>query len=259
MKVKKPEAPSDQPSAGVLGPARQQLVGLAEEWNSIAEQYSDIRESRRDSVFVFVRDQLKSSAPRRLLDFGGGDGGFAASCAELGIPEVVVYDPAPMMAKLAAKNCSGLPNTRIVTSLDKVEKGTFDVVTLHAIWMCLPTYESCIAVLSDVAMLLNERGRLIASVTHPCFRTSKFSTYQTDFDMRDYLKEGSRFQVRIFDGQREIRLVDTHWSLGAMTAQLKQTEFLVEEITELPDLGPTDEPVVGSPWLVLFARKRSDG
>jgi hypothetical protein len=88
--------------------------------------------------------------------------------------------------------------------------------------------------LSDIARLLRTNGRLVASVTHPCFRTCKFSNYSTDFDNRDYFEDGTLFNVTISDGKRELHIVDAHWSLTAMSSQLHESGFAIEDLYELP-------------------------
>jgi len=221
-------------------------------WNSIAAEYSSIREATRILVFKHVHELIRIRQTRRLLDYGGGDGTFATICADIPALEIVSFDHSPNMVALARKNCQGFPQIAVVDSTVGLGSGVFDAISLHAVWMCLPTARECAKVLADVRRLLAPGGIIYASVTHPCFRTERFSSYHTDFNMRDYLKDGTHFGVTIVDGDRELKIVDTHWSLGAMVKQLAQVGLAVSDITELPDL-PQGEGM-GSPWMIVTAR-----
>lgn len=225
------------------------------DWSALSKNYSGVKEVRRETVFPFIRERIRSIRPHRLLDYGGGDGMFAVECADLPVDELVVYDPAPNMAELARKNCAHIPRVKVVRTTQDLQPDSFDVITLNAVWMCLPTEDSCLKVLKDINGLLRPNGYFVASVTHPCFRSYKFSTQSSDFDPANYLKDGLQFNVRIFDGQNEIQVVDTHWTISAMSRQLKDANFVIDEIVELPDKDIEGRPSIGSPWLVLFARK----
>jgi hypothetical protein len=121
--------------------------------------------------------------------------------------------------------------------------------------MCLTSREACIDVLSRIARLLRPNGCLVASVTHPCFRTCKFSGYSTDFNNRDYFNDGTLFNVTIRNGKRELHIVDTHWSLTAMSSQLHESGFVIENLYELPRSTNGSSQHNASLWMVIVARK----
>jgi hypothetical protein len=144
----------------------------------------------------------------------------------------------------------------VVEATQEISAGTFDVVTLNTVWMCLTSRQACLNTLSEIARLLRSNGTLIASVTHPCFRTCNFSDYFTDFDNRDYFKDGSLFNVTINEGQRELQIVDTHWNLSAMSSQLSESGFVIETLYELPRSTSGSSQDDASLWLVVVARKQ---
>lgn len=228
----------------------------AEDWNAICAEYSVIRDSRRDSAFAAVKERLKCSdaGQGRLLDYGGGDGLFALACAELPFEQITVFDPAPNMCAVARKNCGSAAHINVVQSSRGLPDGDFDAITLNAVWMCLSTETECMSVLRDVFRLLKSDGLIIALVTHPCFRDKRFSTYWTDFNMNDYLRDGAQFNVTISDGKNEIQIVDTHWCLSTMSNQLKRAGFVITELFEIPDHPVTD----AAPWLVISGEKAVD-
>jgi ubiquinone/menaquinone biosynthesis C-methylase UbiE len=226
------------------------------DWNAIADAYFEMDDPQERAVLAFIRERLATLQPKRLLDYGGGDGKFAVLCAEsLPLQEIVTYDPAPRMTSLARSLCANFKQIHVTDAIRKIEPGTFDVVTLNAVWMCLTSREACLDALKRIARLLRSNGHLIASVTHPCFRTCKFSGYSTDFNKRDYFNEGTLFNVTIHNGKRELQIVDTHWSLTAMSSQLNESGFVIETLYELPRSTNGSKQLDASLWLVIIARK----
>jgi len=226
------------------------------DWNAIADAYFEMDDPEERAVLAFIREKLRTLQPRRLLDYGGGDGKFAVLCAEsLPVQEIVTYDPAPRMTSLARSLCANFKQIRVTGAIQEIEPGIFDVVTFNAVWMCLTSREACLDTLTKIARLLRSNGRLIASVTHPCFRMCEFSNYSTDFNNRDYFNDGTLFDVTISDGKRELHIVDTHWSLTEMSSQLNESGFVIENLYELPRSTNGSSEPDASLWLVIVARK----
>jgi trans-aconitate methyltransferase len=226
------------------------------DWNAIADAYFDIDDPHERPVLTLIREKLTTLQPKRLLDYGGGDGKFAVLCAEsLSLQEIVTYDRAPRMTSLARSLCGDFKQIRVAEAIEEIQSGVFDVVTFNAVWMCLTSREACLDTLSGIASLLRSNGRLIASVTHPCFRTCKFSNYFTDFKNRDYFNDGTLFNVTIYEGKHELHIVDTHWSLTAMSSQLNESGFVIENLYELPRSTNGSSQHDASLWLVIVARK----
>lgn len=224
-------------------------------WDLLVESYSSVRDTRREIVFPAVLRRLQTLGVTSLVDYGGGDGLFAALCARtLRLRAIYSYDPAAEACKLAETALASWSFAQVVNDTKHLGASSFDAVTLNAVWMCLPDSKTCLRVLRDINRLLLLRGHLIASVTHPCFRSVAFSTFHADFNMRDYLSDGMHFPVRISDGEHTLDLVDTHWTLTAVTRQLKKSGFMIEEMEELPDIAHGQE-TEGTPWLVIHARK----
>lgn len=226
------------------------------DWNAIADAYFEIDDPEERDVLTFIRDKLTPLQPKRLLDYGGGDGKFAVLCAgSLSLREIVTYDPAPRMTELARSLCAGFKQIRVTEAIEEIRSAIFDVVTFNGVWMCLTSREACLDTLSGIARLLRPNGRLIASVTHPCFRTCKFSNYSTNFNRCDYFNDGTLFNVTIYNRERELHIVDTHWSLTAMSSQLHESGFEIENLYELPRATSGSDKPNASLWLVIVARK----
>jgi SAM-dependent methyltransferase len=226
------------------------------DWNAIADAYSEIDDPKGRAVLTFIRDRLTTLQPKRLLDYGGGDGKFAILCAEsLPLQKIVSYDPAPRMTSLARSLCADFKQIRVTEAIEEIQSEIFDVVTLNGVWMCLTSREACLDTLKNIARLLRPNGHLIASVTHPCFRTCKFLGYSTDFNNRDYFNDGTLFNVTIYDEKRELHIVDTHWSITAMSSQLNEAGFEIEKLYELPRPTGGSNQYDASLWLVIVASK----
>ena len=226
------------------------------DWNAIADAFFEIDDPEERAVLAFIREKLTALQPKRLLDYGGGDGKFALLCAEsLPLQEVVTYDPSPRMTSLARSVCADFKQILVTESIEEIQSGIFDVVTFNGVWMCLTSRQACLDTLKKIARLLRSNGRLVASVTHPCFRTCKFSNYFTDFNNRDYFNDGTLFNVMIYDGKHELHIVDTHWSLTAMGSQLNESGFVIENLYELPHSTIGSSQHDASLWLVIIARK----
>lgn len=226
------------------------------DWNAIADAYSDVDDPEERAVLAFIQEKLTALQPKRLLDYGGGDGKFAVLCAEsLSLQEIVTYDPAPRMTSLARSICADFKQIRVTDAIDEIQSGIFDVVTFNAVWMCLTSRKACLDTLKKIARLLRSNGRLVASVTHPCFRTCRFSNYFTDFNNGDYFNDGTLFNATIYDEKRELHIVDAHWSLTAMSSQLNESGFVIENLYELPHSTSGSGQHDASLWLVIVARK----
>ena len=129
------------------------------DWNAIADAYFDIDDPEGRAVLTFIRDKLATLQPKRLLDYGGGDGKFAVLCADsLSLQEIVTYDPAPRMTSLARSLCADFKQIRVTESTEEIKSGTFDVVTFNAVWMCLTSREACLDTLKKIARLSRTLG-----------------------------------------------------------------------------------------------------
>jgi trans-aconitate methyltransferase len=223
-------------------------------WDEVAEQYTAVDEDRSRIVYPTLMEIISSQRVQSVLDFGAGDGRFAQELITQSlswrwpVTSVVCYDPSREMRALAKKRLKDLTQARVVS---KVPSGHWEVVTLNAVWMSLENDAACVDLLADIATrLAPHSGRLLAAVTHPCFRDRSFHSYSTDFDMRRYLDNGSSFDVHIYDGTKTVNLRDTHWNLEAMTRHLCAAGLSVRRIYELGDVNSTS---VGAPWLLFEA------
>ncbi len=218
---------------------------------------SRVQESRFLVVFPFVAELLAQSRPESVLDYGGGDGWFARHFLSSITEYCVTFDRDRRMTALAKRQCAGVANVVVATARGEILTGGFAAVVMNAVWMEWQTERKCQQYLREIRTALRPGGQLIASVTHPCFRDRSFSTFETEFDAQDYLKNGVPLLVTFRRGYRwhgSRHVVDTHWNLEAMSRQLKCAGFVIDELYERPD-APTGGLFAGSPWLVISAKK----
>ena len=217
--------------------------------NELAGAYAAIADDRHLTVFPPLREKIATLRARALLDYGGGDGSFVRSCAALSLARLATYDPSPQMTELSSRTLANVP-VETIRNTAELPDGSFDVVTCNAVWMCWTTEAECVTNLSEIRRLLAPGGVLLSSVTHPCFRDRTFATYRTDFDSARYLEDGAAFRVTVYDGRHQVELEDTHWSLGAMTRQLRASRFTLTDIVEVADRGGAP----GAAWMIVEAR-----
>ncbi len=120
--------------------------------------------ARTAVVWQVLQQVLQGVGPSRVVDIGGGTGGFAVRVAELG-HQVTVIDPSPdALAALArradeagmAERING-EQGELASLLDLVEPGSVDVVLCHGV---LEIVEDPAAALRTIAGALRPGGAL---------------------------------------------------------------------------------------------------
>jgi ubiquinone/menaquinone biosynthesis C-methylase UbiE len=230
------------------------LIRMPSDWNTISETFAEIKD-HQDSVFPHIRNKFYEIHPQKLLDYGCGDGAFAHLCSSLPIQEIVLFDTAPNMRALAKEKCAPFPSMRVEEHTHHLPSDYFDMATFNAVWMCIANHEHCVQTLNEIRRMLKPSGYFAAAVTHPCFRNFDYAVFRTDFAVKDYHKEGLPFNVQMSKNDKTIQFTDYHWTIGAMSRQLKESGFVIEEIVEIPEKDAHGEFKPGVPWMIVFAKK----
>jgi hypothetical protein len=219
-------------------------------WNEVGNAYCRVKDARREIVFPFLWRRVRQLKAKTLLDFGGGDGSFACAKGKVARPEVIVYEPATSLRRIAKKRLARITKAEAIGKTELSKFSDFDVIVLNAVWMSMETQSQCLNMLGLIHEKLADHGVLLASVTHPCFRDVQFSTFKTTFDRTEYLHSGHPFRVEIYDGQNRVTLTDIHWTLSDMVGQLTASGFRIRQLWELADRTAVSKSA-GAPWLVF--------
>lgn len=224
-------------------------------WDDIADAYLSIAEDRDRIISPALLRILDERRASSVVDIGGGDGRFLELLwrhgGEARLSALALTDTSSRMRERARARLSGIPAVTVTPTPADLPHGCWELALLIAVWMGLETEVECVSLLKEAKALLAPDGRLVAAVTHPCFRDRVFHSYSTSFDMRDYLRSGKRFKVNLYDSTRSLAISDTHWSLTDHARQLATAGLAIESLVELPDIENSPE---GAPWLLMVAR-----
>ncbi len=225
---------------------------MGKSWDPIATAYSAIADSRRITVFPFLWKRLRDLRCRRVLDYGGGDGTFLSLWGAGRKNSATIFEPSAKLRAIARKNVSDL-SVPVVGRVSELNGNRYDAVVMNAVWMSLQNRRACVRALRNIAALLKPHGSFFATVTHPCFRHQRFSTFQAHFKQQWYRDSGRQFVVRMGDGRHRVGLTDTHWTLQDMSSQLAATGFLIRQLWEIPDVLVAGTESGAIPWLIFEA------
>ncbi|HIH88864.1 TPA: class I SAM-dependent methyltransferase [Candidatus Bathyarchaeota archaeon] len=151
---------------------------ISGKWDAAGDSWSDFLDKGKD----YFRDEMNKPAflavvgdvkGRRILDIGCGEGNFPRLYAKMGA-EVVGVDFSPKMIELArqAEKREKQGIEYVVSDAARLEgvRGKFDAVTCFMALMDIERYRDAIR---EAANILNDRGRFIFCITHPCFEYGK--------------------------------------------------------------------------------------
>lgn len=216
--------------------------------------YTGIHESRMSIVYPFVGRQIRQNQASSVLDFGGGDASFLVDHVAK-TASVAHFDISPAMRQMARSNLADRENAVVFNKASEIPSDAFDCVVAIAVWMELPSKRVAVNVLRSINRAMKREAKLIAAVTHPCFREESYSSFKTNFSNASYLKSGLPFEATISDGTNEVIFCDFHWNLQDMSMQLAQADMRISGLYELGDAPRAGVTTRGSPWLILEATK----
>lgn len=226
-------------------------------WAGADDFYDLPTRSVVDGVYPELRRIADESGARRILDFGCGSGRLLSV---LDHPQRRLFgcDINRHARRLAADRLSG--TARITSSLDELVGEEFDLTISCMVAMTLPSYETLLQTLSKLTQLTRRGGRVATAVTHPCFRSGKFSDFATDWRTDShYFDEERPFEVRVFDDDsgRLMLLRDYHYSLRALYSAHRTAGLIVDDLIELAD--PKADPSAVSPAFLIVLASRPNG
>lgn len=235
-----------------------------------ARSYRELGPQRHlDVVRQLLPEMLGALGGRRVLDFGCGPGHLAIALAAAGAAEVVAVDESREMVAAASEAlaAAGTPvGDRVALRLGDEsslrEAGRFDAALCSlALMMCAtrPRLESTCRALVEC---LRPGGRLLAVVTHPCFRSAGYPTfrYRLPEGFR-YWSSGASYDVVLTppDDDRKTTITDYHWTVEDYVNAFAEAGAGITRCREMPALWDERDGPVGPPaYLALRVERGGD-
>lgn len=204
---------------------------------------------------------------RRVLDFGCGPGRLATFLAESGAARVFAVDQSPDMieqARAAVGRLDAEIRSRVVVmrgdETDLEGHRDFDAVLSSLALMMCETRERLHSVVRALVSALANDGRLVAVITHPCFRRRDYGTFRYELpDDFDYWRSGAPYEVHLTpdsNGDSAV-ITDYHWTLEDYAGAFTDCGAVLTRLVELPATRDPDGHPSGPPaYLALRIERR---
>jgi len=202
-------------------------------------------------------DLIGDPRGKTVLDFGCGDAAVTWALAEQGATRVVGLDSSAEMIAAARKR--GVPQKRRIRDRVELHSGDelriatlprFDIIVCSLVLMMMAEREQLERTIGDLVGRLETDGRLYLGLTHPCFRSSRHSTFYNHLPERfDYWSSGTPYEVHLHSERIDngVVLIDYHWTLQDVLRSLRPLAAVVADCVEIgtqpdDDGGFTDDP-----------------
>ncbi|MCF7852264.1 MAG: class I SAM-dependent methyltransferase [Simkaniaceae bacterium] len=213
-------------------------------WESVAkwyDQYIDREGNYFHSEIILPQLipllALDANKKHSLLDVGCGQGIMSRS-----IPKDVAYFGMDSSKKLIQMAKARKPNSSHSFLLhDATHPFPFETTFSHAvILLALQNMKEPEKVLSQIAKHLQDHGRLVIVLNHPCFRIPRQSSWGYDEPKKlqyrrvDQYMSPMEIPIQMNPGQKEKSSLtySYHHSLSALSHMLKKSGFWIDEIKE---------------------------
>lgn len=182
-----------------------------------------------------VAELIHSLRPKKLLDFGCGDGPLLP----LLDPDIEIglYDPNLASARVAeAKSRS--TTTRVHPDILSIKQAYYDVVLLSFVLVCLANEAEFSSILLAIHSSLRVGGTLIVVDGHPCFRDKRFVGHHVEYPAAhpfNYIERFHKFKVCLHGETEEVKFYDYHWTLSDIFNTIARNGMKITAFHEVPD------------------------
>lgn len=217
------------------------MTNLKEQWDAGVGSYTELPDvSNVEIIFPAIMEQLGNVKGKRILDYGCGDGRLSRKMAESGAG-VVGVDTSPSMIKVAQKKTKQKDVSYLhmqENNLQFLSNGSFDVVVANLVFMMIQSKEEIEQSMKEMHRVLKKDGRIIYSLTHPCFVDRGAHDYKNIFPdgKFNYMKEEYPYKFVLQDAQgKEVdeNFYDYHHRLSTYLNETIQSGFTIQHVEEL--------------------------
>lgn len=170
----------------------------------------------------------------KLLDLACGQGILYPIATELGF-EYKGIDISPEQIKVA-KELYPKGEFSVADARTYSDKRNFDVITASMVFPLLSRKEDMTAIMKVCNNLLKDGGKLLISVTHPCFdhymRFGLFAHKNIKTDFTGYYASGTEFMIEHPMPNGSFTFDDFHWTLCDYFNLIRSNGFIVDELDE---------------------------
>lgn len=153
-------------------------------WDAVADDWvshADGNDYRNYFLMPLTLELLGDIRGVRILDLGCGEGGYSRELAARGARVVGVDGSAQLVAVARQRAADAGQEIEFLSanasSLEQITAGAFDVVLASMVLMDVEDYEGAV---QQMWRVLAPGGRLLMSITHPCFSAPVSEWIRTD-------------------------------------------------------------------------------
>ena len=242
-------------------------------WNAVADEWTahaDANDYRNLLLMPLMLELVGDVRGHRVLDLGCGEGGYARELAKRGA-KVTAVDGSARLIDIARRRTTdtALPVDYVcanAASMPSLANASFDDVVAAMSLMDVEDYDASV---QEIARVLVPGGRLLMSITHPCF-TAPVSEWARGPQrellhfMVDRYLERAAWESRITPGFPE-PVVRRHRPLEDYFAPLLKLGFVLRDFRE-PRVNeeqirrsPRMAKINLIPYFLFMTWQRSDG
>lgn len=231
-------------------------------WGETPEEYANLKEeSRKTILFPAVLNILPLKEGDKILDYGGGDGGFLDSInSEI---NKYLYDPSEGMIDFAEQNRTTIEH--FYTSDIELPVNFFDIVTLIHVVTVIKDDNELRRIFQKINQLMTIDGTFVIGMTHPAFKNNFFSTFHTDFSTHklefDYLNNTLPYFVHLNTEKANafISFECYHRPISAVMNMLIESGFTISKVLEVEDkdFKDPDKKYYLPPFLIIESKIKS--